>query len=311
MQELFAFYRVRKMAEANPRLAVFACGNEGGAGDIAIIPDEVNRYNIGKRCWPLLFFLTGVAGSVLGQEYADSLHSPHALAMRLRNKVPDLVTLPLENDLQFGVGPASATSNTLNFQPVIPFPIGKSWRIVTRTIIPLEYEDPAGEKGAPGKSGVGDINTSWFLSPGYASNEWKWGMGVVLNIPSSSDTLFGYGRWAAGPTLAVVKQKGGLSYDVLLNHQWSLGSRKVSATLVDPSVSYTWMSGFSLDAEAQCTYDWEASQWTVMTRLGGGHVVYLGPFPISLELDGLAYPARGPADPHWGIAVVFTFIQRK
>lgn len=256
------------------------------------------------------------AGTVAGQEYSDSLYSPHALAMRLRSKIPDLATLPLENDLFFGVGPASATNNTLNFQPIVPFPISNTWRIVTRTIIPLEYQDPAGEKGEPAKSGIGDINTSLFLSPNYESNGWRWGVGAVLNFPSSSDTLFGYGRWAAGPTVAIVKQSGGISCDVLVNHQWSFGAAKagtgvVNATLVDPSLSYTWKSGWSLDAEAQSTYNWGISQWTVMMRLGGGHVVYVGPFPISLELDGLVFPARGPADPHWGIALVFTFIQRK
>jgi hypothetical protein len=260
--------------------------------------------------------LVGLAKMAVGQAYVDSLHSPHALAMRLRSKISDLVTLPFENDLQFGVGPASATSNTLNIQPIIPFPIGQQWRIVTRTIIPLEYEDPAGEKGAAGRSGVGDINMSFFLSPNYAANGWKWGVGAVVNIPTSSDTLFGYGRWAAGPAVAVGKQTGSLSYDILLNHQWSfggagVGTGKVNATLIDPAMSYTWKSGFSIDAEAQSTYNWEASQWTVMLRLGGGHVVYLGPLPISLELDGLVYPARGSADPHWGIALVLTFILKK
>ena len=202
-----------------------------------------------------MLLLASLAKTAVGQEYADSLHSPHALAMRLRSKVSDLVTLPLENDLQFGVGPASATSNTLNIQPVIPFPISKQWRVVTRTIIPFEYEDPAGEKQAPGRSGVGDINTSWFLSPNYKANGWQWGVGMVVNIPTSSDTLFGYGRWAAGPALAIVKQKGGLSYDVLLNQQWSIGGGgdgkgKVNATLIDPSVSYTWHSGYSVDARS-------------------------------------------------------------
>jgi hypothetical protein len=212
------------------------------------------------------------------------------------------------------VGPASATTNTLNIQPIIPIPLSSQWRLVTRTIIPLEYEDPAGAKGSSGRSGVGDINMSWFLGPNYKANGWQWGAGAVVNIPTSSDSLFGYGRWAAGPTLVVVKQKGGLSYDLLFNHLWSLGGGsvgKVNATLIDPAVSYTWNNGFSLDAEAQSTYNWEASQWTVMLRVGGGHVVYLGPLPISLELDGLVYPARGPADPQWGISVVITFILKK
>lgn len=236
--------------------------------------------------------------------------------MRLRSKVPDLITLPLENDLQYGAGVAKAASNTLNFQPIVPFPIDRSWRVVTRTILPLLYMDLAGDRGAPGKSGLGDINMSFFLSPRYSSNEWKWGFGGVLNVPSSTNVLFGYGRWAAGPTAAVVKQSGGLSWNVVVNHQWSFGKAgigigSVSATLIDPSLSETWKNGFSIDAEAQSTYDWVASQWTIMLRLGGGYVVYMGSFPISLELDGLVYPARGPADPRWGIALVVTFVLRK
>src|SRR5215469_7260672 len=123
-----------------------------------------------RICWLLSAFVLSMTGNAVGQAYGDSLYSPHALAMRLRSKIPDLVTLPLENDLLFGVGPASATSNTLNFQPIFPFRFSRSWRIVTRTIFPLEYVEPAGVKGAAGKTGVGDINTSWFLSPSYGSN---------------------------------------------------------------------------------------------------------------------------------------------
>lgn len=264
----------------------------------------------------VLLLLSGSSRVFAQDAFGDMFSSKHDLAMRLRSKVSDLITLPVEDDLQFGVGHASATTNTLNIQPIVPFPLSGAWRIVTRTIVPVEFESPALAQGMPGKKGMGDVNLSCFLSPNFKENGWQWGIGPVVNFPTSASTEFGYGRWAVGPTAVVVKQKGGLSYDLLVNHQWAfgeagVGNGKVSATLIDPALSYTWNNGLSFDGEAQSTFDWIAHQWTIMVRLGGGYVVNPGGMPVSLELDGLFYPARGPADPHWGIALVITFILKK
>jgi hypothetical protein len=258
----------------------------------------------------------GAPGSLLAQQAAgDSLIDPrHALAIRLRNHVPDMVIVPLENDLEFGTGAWNATRNTLTIEPVIPIPFAdKRWRVVTRTLIPFVYEDPGGEN-KPGKSGVGDINLSLFLASDYQMNGWTVGLGPVLNLPTAGDSLFGYRKWAAGPTAVVVKQAGGLTAGLLLNHQWSFGGPgpyDVSASLVDPWVSYTWKHGFSVDLEAQSTYDWYAKKWTIPLRYGVGQVVYLGPLPISLELDGLQYFSRGAGDPHWGLSFTMTLVIRE
>jgi hypothetical protein len=38
----------------------------------------------------------------------------------------------------FGTGPYdNAFQSTLNIQPVLPFPVGKDWNIITRTIFPI------------------------------------------------------------------------------------------------------------------------------------------------------------------------------
>jgi hypothetical protein len=281
------------------------------------IPGAVKMILSGGQFRMLALVLLSGGGQVFAQEAnGGSVPSKHDLAMRLRSKVSDLITLPFENDLQFGVGPARTTTNTLNIQPIVPFPLSGAWRIVTRTIVPVEYESPELAQGMPGKKGMGDVNLSCFLSPNFKANGWQWGIGPVINLPTSASPAFGYGRWAAGPTAVVVKQKGGLSYDMLVNHQWAfgkagVGNGEVSATLIDPALSYTWNDGLSFDGEAQSTFDWIAHQWTIMARLGGGYVVNPGGIPVSLELDGLVYPARGPADPHWGIALVVTLILKK
>jgi hypothetical protein len=242
----------------------------------------------------------------------DTVADPrHTLAVRLRNHVANMATVPMENDLEFGTGTWNATRNTFTMEPVIPIPLGdQRWRIVTRTLIPFVYEDPTGEN-LPGKSGVGDINMSFFLASDYEMNGWSVGLGPVLNIPTAADTLFGYRKWAAGPSAVVVKQHGGMTAGLLLNHQWSFGGPgpyDVSASLVDPWLSYTWKHGFSVDLEAQSSYDWYGKKWTVPLKYGIGQVFYVGPLPLSLELDGLQYLSRGPGDPHWGISFTLTFV---
>ena len=241
--------------------------------------------------------------------------SKHELAMQLKSRVSNLITLPLENDLEFGVGSWDGTRNTLNIEPVVPFPLHNSkWRLVTRTILPLVYEDPAGAKDASGRSGIGDINMSCWVAPDHKINDWVFGTGAVLNLPTAHDSLFGYRKWAAGPTAVAVKQKGGVTYGIQLNHQWSFGGpgvSDVSATLIDPWMSYTWKNGFSVEVESASSYDWKASQWTVPFRFGIGHLLAGGPLPVNLELDGLEYVVRAADDPQWGLSLTVTFVLKR
>lgn len=75
-----------------------------------------------------------------------------------------LVAFPVENDLQFGPRTGAATSNALNFQPIIPFRADPLRKIATRTIIPVEYVDPAGERARP-------ENREWGISIPFIQRE--------------------------------------------------------------------------------------------------------------------------------------------
>ena len=53
---------------------------------------------------------------------------------------------------------------TANIQPVIPISLDKDWNLITRTILPVIYQ----ESRFPGDgthSGLGDTTQSFFLSP--------------------------------------------------------------------------------------------------------------------------------------------------
>src|SRR5689334_24887039 len=72
-----------------------------------------------------------------------------ALAKQAQNPIADLISVPFQNNIDFGVGERGRTQNVLNFQPVVPFKIGGGWNLITRTITPVIYQ-PSLYKGVPG-----------------------------------------------------------------------------------------------------------------------------------------------------------------
>ena len=81
------------------------------------------------------------------------------LAQDLTNPLANMVTVPIQMNFDDGIGPADDGSKlTTNVQPVIPFDMGENWNLITRTIIPVTYQDEI-FPGAGSQFGLGDINT--------------------------------------------------------------------------------------------------------------------------------------------------------
>ncbi len=59
------------------------------------------------------------------------------LAKRTQNPVANLISLPLQFNFEFDVGPDEETFTVLNVQPVIPVGISKNWNLINRPILPL------------------------------------------------------------------------------------------------------------------------------------------------------------------------------
>jgi len=87
------------------------------------------------------------------------------LAKEVQNPIANLISLPFQNNTNFGYGPkGQRTQNVLNIQPVIPVPLNKDLLLVTRTIVPVIYQ-PTSTSGNEGELGLGDINPSFFFVP--------------------------------------------------------------------------------------------------------------------------------------------------
>ena len=52
------------------------------------------------------------------------------LAKETQNPVANLISVPFQNNFNFGIGPNDATQWVLNVQPVIPISLNKDWNLI-------------------------------------------------------------------------------------------------------------------------------------------------------------------------------------
>ena len=264
----------------------------------------------------ILMSLSGSA--VLGQEavIADKeaeqgkTDQTAELAKKLQNPVASLISVPIQNNWDFGIGPEDAMRYTANIQPVIPFSISEDWNLITRTIMPVIYaEEPV--KGFGDKSGLGDILQSFFFSPRKPVGGWIVGGGPALLYPTATDSALGTGKWSAGPSVVALRQEHGFTYGALVNHLWSYagwGDRAVNATFLQPFFAYTTKKNTTFSINTESTYDWEGSQWTVPLNAAVSQLVKVGKQPIQFQVGARYYAEKPDGGPDWGLRFSVTFL---
>jgi hypothetical protein len=234
------------------------------------------------------------------------------LALMLSNPIAALINVPIQGNRDTGIGSADADRTTINVQPVIPFSMNPDWNAISRTIVPIiEAESPVA--GGEDESGLGDVLQSFFFSPKEPTESgWIWGMGPALLFPTASDDALGGEKWAAGPTLVVLRQANGWTYGALANHLWSYAGdddrADVNATFVQPFLTYTTKTHTTLSLNTESTYAWNQNQWTVPINATVSQLLKLGKLPISLGAGYREYVEAPDGGPDWGLRVVLTFL---
>jgi hypothetical protein len=241
-----------------------------------------------------------------------ALHAREAdLAQKLANPIADLISLPIQSNVDFGVGPGDGTIWRTNIQPVIPFAINDDWNVISRTILPVIDQEglaPAGD--SLDEFGLGDTSQSFFFSPKESSP--IWGVGPVLLIPTATDSLLGTEKWGMGPTAVVLKQDGPWTYGALANHLWDVAGDSnrdsINATFLQPFLSYILPTHTTLTVNTETTYDWSNNQWTVPINFQISQLFKIGDKPMQAFI-GARYYAEKPANgPDWGVRFGLTFL---
>ena len=70
----------------------------------------------------LLSALAFPTTALFAQDATDDKAAEAELAKKLQNPIASLISVPIQNNWDFGIGPANAMKYTANIQPVIPFP---------------------------------------------------------------------------------------------------------------------------------------------------------------------------------------------
>jgi hypothetical protein len=263
--------------------------------------------------WTLVALGLAWAGSAaLAQQAPGAADSSAELAKKLSNPVASLISVPLKLDWDTGIGPLGADRSTYVVQPVIPISLGADWNLISRTIIPyIDAQSPV--PGGSHESGLSDITQSFFFSPSApTAGGWIWGAGPVLLLKTASNDALGSEKWGVGPTAVLLRQDSGLTYGVLANHIWSFGGNDqradISATFLQPFLSYTTKTYTTWGINTESTYDWENSRWTVPINVSVSQLVKFGAQPVSFALGARSYLERPEGGPDWGLRLTVTFL---
>jgi hypothetical protein len=256
-----------------------------------------------------LFLLT--VSSYTQETKEELINEEDALAKELLNPVANLISVPFQNNFDFGIGPADGSRWLMNVQPVVPISISENWNLIGRAILPvISQNDIFGNSGS--QTGLGDLVLSGFFSPKEPTpSGFIWGVGPVLLIPTATDDLLGAGQFGIGPTAVVLKQVGSFTIGALMNHLWSVAGNSdrsdINATFFQPFLARNFTGGYALAINTELTQDWGQDATLGFVNIIGSKVLKLGD-QITQVFIGPRIPYGNANAVSWGFRAGITLM---
>jgi len=248
--------------------------------------------------------------------YATAQEKPAAsaqdLADKLANPVANMISVPIQNNLDYGIGPYNGSKYTINVQPVIPIHLSQQLNLITRYIIPVVDQRNISAENS-NEFGLSDATVSAWFSPVHTKSGWIWGAGPAFLVPIGTHDYLSTRKWAVGPTALALRQKNGLTYGFLVNQLWSFAGDEnrgdINQAFLQPFFSKSWKSGASVTMNSEITFNWENSTTTAYLNPIVSAITKLGKQTSSLSI-GPRIPLGGPENSmaDWGLRAVLTLV---
>jgi hypothetical protein len=289
-------------------------------------------------------FLTIIAGLVLAQIASPSIRAQApattaedsgSLQKATQNPVSGLISVPIQSNTNFGIGPFDRNQGVLNIQPVIPISLNQSWNMIIRWVAPVIWQPAPGttnlevfgiEENTPaflaaqdvqahaGVFGLGDMTPTFFLTPA-KKHKMIWGAGPMLVLPTATGRVLGQGKLSAGPSIVAVVQPGHWTLGALVNNVWSIagpsGRADVNQMTFQYFINYNLKKGWYVSVSPIINANWKATSgnvWTVPVGGGVGRVLRVGFQPVNVSAafyGNVVHPNGGSP---WGMRVQIAFL---
>jgi hypothetical protein len=255
-----------------------------------------------------------------------------ALAKATQNPVASLISVPLQNNSNFGIGPYNRTGDVFNIQPVIPMKLSDKVMLINRIIQPIVWQ-PYASQPTGGQFGFGDMNPTFFLSPANAG-KLIYGVGPTFIIPTATSTQTGQGKFCLGPSVVLLMQPGHWTVGVLISNQFSVAGSahrpNVNQMVLQYFVNYNLKKGWYVTTSPTVTANWNSTgsgeaatgndttggnTWTLPFGGGVGRIMRLGFQPVNLSATfygNAIHPQGGsPWNMRLQIALLYPKISKK
>jgi hypothetical protein len=246
---------------------------------------------------------------------ASEKDSDAAVKDAAQNPVAAAISLPLQNNTYFGVGPYRRAENALEIEPVVPIKLSQNWMVISRTIVPIVVV-PRLSATAGVEYGLSNIQPQFFLSPVHAG-KFVWGAGPQLWLPTATDHSLGINKWGGGPATVGLFRSGHWLVGSLVSNQFA-GVNHVheNQMTIYGFAFYNFKRGWYLVSTPIVTADWTAKRdkrWTVPVGGGVGKLFRIGSQPLNARVEYFnnVRTTTGGSDWQLQTQLQFLFIRHK
>jgi len=242
-----------------------------------------------------------------------------------QNPIASMISVPFQENWNFGIGDADRVQNVFVIQPVIPVSLGSNWNVITRWVTPIIYQPYAvpipQPEGPPvpyqtGAYGVGDMQPQFYFSPKKHSVV-TWGAGPIFLVPMGTPYRFmSQGKFAIGPTFVALAQPKFGTIGVLVNNMWSVAGHKdrpdVNQFYLQPFLNYNLKKAWYLSLQTSgITANWEKTnggRWVVPIGGGPGRVWKFGHQAVNIQTFFFGNVVHPPKASPWEFRMAFTLL---